>query len=99
MTTPGIVAYKSSQVLPTAYHIQDPMYVAFIFDGDKTHWSEPFKDKGEAENELRCMEKQMSFELIKTMQDDGFYPERSVILENQYQKGNCKSGCYNEMNG
>jgi hypothetical protein len=99
MTTPGIVTYKSSQVLPTAYHVQDPMYVAFIFDGDKTHWSEPFKDKEEAENELRCMEKQISFELIKTMQDDGFYPRRSVILENQYQKGNCKSGCYNEVNG
>ncbi len=99
MTMPGIVAYKSSQVLPTAYHVQDPMYVAFIFDGDKTHWSEPFEDKGEAENELRCMEKQMSLELIKTMQDDGFYPERSTILENQYQKGNCKSGCYNEVNG
>ena len=75
------------------------MYVAFIFDGDKTYWSEPFEDKSEAENELRCMEKQISFELIKTMQDEGFYPERSVILENQYQKGNCASGCYNEMNG
>ena len=96
---PGIVAYKSSQVLPTAYHIKDPMYVAFIFDGDKTYWSEPFEDKSEAENELRCMEKQISFELIKTMQDAGFYPERSTILENQYQKGNCKSGCYNEVNG
>lgn len=99
MTTPEIVAYKSSQVLPTAYHIKNPMYVAFIFDGNKTYWSEPFENKLEAENELRCMEKQINFELIKTMQDEGFYPERSTILKNQYQKRNCKSGCYNEVNG
>jgi len=98
MTTPEIVAYKTSQVLPTAYHVKDPMFVAFVFDGKKTYWSEPFKDKNEAENELRCMEKQISFELIKTKQDEGFYPNRSIVLENQYHKVNCKSGCYNEVN-
>lgn len=98
MSTPKVVAYKSSQVLPTAYHIQNPMYVAFIFDGNETHWSKPFKDKQEAECELRCMEKQISFELIKTKEDEGFYPGRSKVIENQYHKANCKSGLYNEVN-
>lgn len=95
---PELVAFKRSSVLPTAFHVSDPGYWGYIFDGNEMHWTPVFKDKKEAENELRCLEKQLSFELIKTKEDQGFYPERAKIIENQYHKGNCTSGHYNEVN-
>jgi hypothetical protein len=99
MTMPELVAFKRSSVIPTAFHVANPDYIGYIWDGNEMHWTEVFKNKDEAENELRCFEKRISYELIKTMEEQGFYPERAMILENQYQKGNCTTGVYNEMNG
>lgn len=98
MIMPELVAFKRSSVLPTAFHVPDPEYWGYVFDGSEMHWTAVFKDKEEAENELRCLQKQLSFELIKTKEDQGFYPERAKIIENQYHKGNCTSGHYNEVN-
>lgn len=99
MTTPETVAYKQSSVIPTAFHIPNPKYIGYIWDGNQMHWTKVFADEGDAEDELRCLQKQLSYELIKTMVDDGFYPSRAIIVENQYQKGNCTSGLYNEVVG
>ena len=99
MTTPELAVFKRSNVVPTAFHIPNPEYWGYVFDGKQMHWTKAFKDKAEAENELRCLEKQLSYELIETMEDLGFYSERAKIIENQYQKGNCSSGLYNEVNG
>jgi len=75
MTTPGLVAFKKSSVIPTAFHVANSNYIGFIWDGNEMHWTGVFKNKDEAENELRCIEKRISYELIKTMEDQGFYPK------------------------
>ena len=40
-------------------------------------WQEDF---GEADSDLRCMINNLNYELIDTMADEGFYPERSITV-------------------
>ena len=35
----------------------------------------------EADSDLRCMINNLNYELIDTMADEGFYPERSIMNE------------------
>lgn len=39
----------------------------------------------EAQLEQRCLEKQVGFEVIETVEGEGFYPERAKLLEDKYQ--------------
>jgi hypothetical protein len=48
----------------------------------------------EAELELRCLEKRLSYELIKTVEDEGSYPERVIAIENLYQQSGRTNGLY-----
>jgi len=86
--------YKRSQVLPSNYHLDEKQYAAFICIGNEYHVSEWFDSEEEAELERRCMEKQLSYELIKTIEGEGFYPERARIMEEKYQASGRTNGLY-----
>lgn len=62
-------------------------------DGEN-HYTEFFDDKEEAKLELRCLEKRLSFETIETVEGEGYYPERSIIIEEMYQKSGRTNGLY-----
>lgn len=92
------VLYKRSQVLPSNYHLKEKQYAGFLIIGD-THLQTPwFVDKAEAELELRCLEKANSYELVETVEMEGFYPERATIIEEKYQASGRTNGLYTGLN-
>ena len=54
-------------------------------------WQEDF---GEADSDLRCMINNLNYELIDTMADEGFYPERAIIIEEKYQESGRTNGLF-----
>ena len=62
--------------------------------GGVSEWSEWFDSEDDAKLELRCLEKRHSFEVIDTMVDEGFYPERAIIMEEKYQQSGRTNGLY-----
>ena len=86
--------YKRSQVLPSNYHLEEKQYAAFICIGSEYHVSDWFDSKEEAELERRCIEKQLSYELVETVEEEGFYPERARIIEEKYQASGRTNGLY-----
>lgn len=93
------VILKRSEVIPSAWHIKDPKWVGYVSIDGKMTWTDYFDTREEAEAELRCLQKRTSYELIKTKEDEGFYPERAKVLESQYRKMGLTSGLYTDLNG
>ena len=62
--------------------------------GGNNEWSEPFDTEKEAELELRCMEKRIGYEVIETVEMEGYYPERAIQIEELYQKSGRTNGLY-----
>lgn len=94
MSTQKTVAYKTCGLLSTKSHPDGPQHFGYVWDGEQMHWTDTFKTKDEAELELVCLKKRLSYECIKTMEDDGFYPERAIIKERQYIESGNTSGIF-----
>ena len=62
--------------------------------GGVSEWSPWFDSEDDAKLELRCLEKRHSFEVIETMEDEGFYPERAIIMEEKYQQSGRTNGLF-----
>lgn len=62
--------------------------------GSENHYTPCFDSKEEVELELRCLEKRLSFETIETMEGEGYYPDRAIIMEQKYQKSGRTNGLY-----
>jgi hypothetical protein len=85
---------KISQVVPSGWHVANPKYAGHIRIGPENHFTEWFDTRVEAELELRCLEKRLSYELVETVEDKGCYPERVIAIENLYQKSGRTNGLY-----
>jgi hypothetical protein len=85
---------KISQILPTCWHEPNPKYLGHIRLGGENHFTEKFDSKEEALLELRCLEKRLSYEIIKTLEDEGYYPERAKVMEEKYQASGRTNGLY-----
>jgi len=85
---------KESYVIPSSFISKTPYYAGYITIQGKAHVTEWFEDKEDAVLELRCLEKQLSYELIKTTRCEGFYPERATIIEEKYQASGRTNGLY-----
>jgi hypothetical protein len=94
LITTGKITHKISQVLPTNYHLPECQYYGFVQIGGKNHYTSYFDSKEEASLELRCLEKRLSFELVETMEGEGYYPERAIIMEQKYQESGRTNGLY-----
>jgi hypothetical protein len=90
-------SHKVSQVLPTNYHLKERQYVGHVQIGGENFYTPEFDSKEEALLELRCLEKQTGFELIKTTQDEGYYPERAMMIEDKYRKSGRTNGLYSGL--
>ena len=88
---------KVSQVLASSYHLADKKYCAYVRIGFENHFSEWFDTKDEAMLELRCLEKQLSFELIETIEGEGYHPERAKVIEEKYQASGRTNGLYTSL--
>lgn len=89
---------KRSETLATAYHVPNPRYFAWVSIGAEVHYSEPYDTREEADNERRCIEKRLSYELIETMEGEGCYPERAKLMEELYAASGRTSCVYTGLN-
>jgi len=85
---------KISQIVPSGWHISNPKYAGHVRIGHESHFTEWFDTKEEAELERRCLEKRLSYELIETVEGEGYYPERAIAIENLYQQSGRTDGLY-----
>lgn len=85
---------KRSQVISSNHHLTTKSYAGFVFIDGKNHTTEWFDTAEEAELELRCLEKKLGYELIETVEMEGFYPERAKIIEERYQASGRSNGLY-----
>ena len=96
-TTPKVHS-KVSQVIPSCWHTPNPRYAGHIRIGPDNHITDWFNSREEAELELRCLEKRLSYEVIFTVEDEGFYPERVKVIEEKYQASGRTNGLYTGLN-
>jgi hypothetical protein len=96
--TTSKVDSKLSQILPSCWHLPNPKYAGHIRIGHESHFTEWFDTKEEAELERRCMEKRLSYELIETVEGEGYYPERAKLIEEKYQTSGRINGLYTGLN-
>lgn len=89
---------KTSRVLPSNYHLEDKSYAGFIHVGGVGYQTEWYDDAEEAALSLRCLEKEISYELIETMEGEGYFPERARIIEDKYQQSGKADGLYTGLN-
>jgi hypothetical protein len=92
--TSSKVNSKISQVVPSGWHVTHPKYAGHIRIGPENHFTPWFDTRNEAELELRCLEKRLSYELVETVEDEGCYPERVIAIENLYQQSGRTNGLY-----
>ena len=85
---------KISQIVPSGWHIPNPKYAGHIRIGHESHFTEWFNTKEEAELERRCLEKRLSYEVIETVEGEGYYPERAKLIEEKYQASGRTNGLY-----
>jgi len=84
--------------VPSCWHEPNPKYAGHIRIGSENHFTTWFEARSEAELELRCLEKRLSYELIKTAEDGGCYPERAKIIEEKYQASGRTNSLYTDLN-
>jgi hypothetical protein len=66
--------------------------------GGEMHWGKWQEDFGEADSDLRCMINNLNYDLIDTVEEEGFYPERAIIMEEKYQKSGQTNGLFIGLN-
>lgn len=89
---------KQSQVLPSNYHLPEKQYFGCVRVGSNCYYTDSYDDIMEATLELRCLEKRINYELIETVEGEGFYPERAIIMEEKYQESGRTNGLYTGLN-
>ena len=73
-------------------------YCGCVRIGSDNYYTTYFDTLDEAQLELRCLEKQLSYELIKTIEDEGFYPQRAILMEELYHQSGRTNGLYTGLN-
>ena len=96
--TTSKVDSKLSQIIPSAWHVPSPKYAGHVRIGFENHFTEWFDTKEEAELERRCLEKRLSYEVIETVEEEGYYPERAKVIEEKYQASGRTNGLYTGLN-
>lgn len=94
MKTTEKVTSKLSEVLPSNYHLKQKQYVGCVRIGPDNYYTPYYDSVEEALLELRCLEKRLGFEVIPTVADEGFYPQRAILMEEAYQESGRDNGLY-----
>ena len=95
--TSSKVVSKISQIVPSSWHVPAPKYAGHVCIGSDNYYTEWFDSREEAELERRCLEKRLSYELIKTVEDEGVYPERTIEIEKLYQQSGRTNSLYSGL--
>ena len=91
------ICQKNSQILPTNYHLAEKAYYGCVKLGKDNHYTPFFDTIEEALLELRCLEKRLSYETVQTIEMEGYYPQRAILIEDLYQKSGKNDGLYSGL--
>ena len=72
----------------------EKQYFGVVCINGEMSYTPLYDTKDEAQLELRCLEKRLSFETIKTVEEEGVYPERAALMEKKYQESGRTNGLY-----
>jgi hypothetical protein len=92
------VTSKEYDVLPTAYHVPNPNYAAWIRVGPKNYWSEVCSTKAEAWDKLEEMKTDLQYDSIPSLQGEGYFPERAKLIREKYEASGRTNGLYSGLN-
>lgn len=81
-------------MLPSNYHLPEKSYYGCVKIGSDNYYTGHFDTIDEAVEELRCLEKRVSYELVDTVEMEGMYPQRAILVEEAYQKSGRTNGLY-----
>jgi hypothetical protein len=81
-------------VLPTNYHLPEKSYYGCVKIGAANHYTDFYPTLDEALIELRCLEKRLGYELVQTVEMEGVYPQRAILIEEKYQESGRTNGLY-----
>ena len=90
--------HKRASILPSDWRPGARKWAACVVIGSEMHWGDWQEDFGEADSDLRCMVNNLSYDLIETVEDEGFYPERAIIMEEKYQKSGRTNSLFTGLN-
>ena len=88
------VISKGADVLPTAFHVPNPKYVACVRIGAKNYWSDIYPTRKEAEYRMEEMKLELGYTLIPTIESEGYFPERAEQIQELYKNSGRKCGTY-----
>lgn len=88
------VTQKCAKVLPSNWHLPEKQYVGCLQIGSKNYYTPYFDKIEDAMDELVCLKKRLGFELIKTVEEEGVYPHRAILVEEKYQESGRTNGLY-----
>jgi len=81
-------------VYPTNYHLPEKSYYGCVKIGASHHYTNFYPTLDEAVLELRCLEKRLSYEIVKTVEMEGVHPQRAILIEEKYQQSGRTNGLY-----
>ncbi len=65
--------------------------------GSDNHYTPFYDTLEEALLELRCLEKRLSYETVETIEMEGYYPQRAILIEEKYQASGRTNGLYSGL--
>jgi len=65
--------------------------------GSENHYTPFYGTFEEALLELRCLEKRLSYETVETIEMEGYYPQRAILIEEKYQQLGRNDGLYSGL--
>ena len=91
--------YKRAEIIPGDWRPGNRSYCACVVIGGEMYWGDKWQTSiDEADSDLRCMINNLNYDLIETVEDEGFYPERAIIMEEKYQKSGQTNGLFIGLN-
>ena len=77
---------KRKDVIPSAWHIDNPDYVGYITIGGDSFYTDYFKTKEEAYFALEKLAYEHSYDQIETVEGECCYSERAKIMNERYKE-------------
>lgn len=85
---------KTSQVVPSCYHLDEKWYAGRVTIGNDNYQTYWYETKEEALEKLKQLEEVTKFHEVETIVDEGFFPERAQAIEELYQKSGRTNSLY-----
>ena len=77
---------KRATVTPSNYHLDKKQYAGVVTLGGDSIYTAWFNEESEAKYRLEFLKIALDYDSYQTMEGEGVYPERAIIMEELYQK-------------